>query len=179
LISAYDAYAPRTLLQTWGFASMGFGVGAPLGAKLAAPETPVVAVCGDGGFVMNASAVLTAVEYDIPVVWVVWNNYGYCAIRDQQLGYFGEDRELATSFNDPSGALYSADYALMARSMGALGATVERPADFAPQLEAALAAGRPAVLDVRVDRDVRPLATGSWDLPPRPHPMPNFGWGDE
>jgi acetolactate synthase-1/2/3 large subunit len=179
LISAYDAYAPRTLLQTWGFASMGFGVGAPLGAKLAAPETPVVAVCGDGGFVMNASAVLTAVEHDIPVVWVVWNNYGYCAIRDQQLGYFGEDRELATSFNDSSGALYSADYALMARSMGALGATVERPADFAPQLEAALAAGRPAVLDVRVDRDVRPLATGSWDLPPRPHPMPNFGWGDE
>jgi acetolactate synthase-1/2/3 large subunit len=150
-----------------------------LGAKLAAPDRPVVAVCGDGGFVMNASAVLTAVEYDIPVVWVVWNNFGYCAIRDQQLGYFGGDRELATSFTDPSGALYSADYAMMARSMGALGATVERPQDFAPQLEAAIASGKPAVLDVRIDREVRPLATGSWDLPPRPHPMPNFGWGDE
>ncbi len=179
LISEYDAHRPRTLVQTWGFASMGFGVAGPLGAKLAAPHSPVVAVCGDGGFVMNASAVLTAVEYDIPVVWVVWNNFGYCAIRDQQLGYFGGDRELATSFTDSSGALYSADYAMMARSMGALGATVERPQDFAPQLEAAIASGRPAVLDVRIDREVRPLATGSWDLPPRPHPMPNFGWGDE
>lgn len=179
LVSAYDAFAPRTLIQTWGFASMGFGVGGPLGAKLAARDRPVVAVCGDGGFAMNASAVLTAVEYDIPVVWVVWNNYGYCAIRDQQLGYFGDDRELATSFVDASGTPYSADYAMMARSMGALGTTVERPADFAPQLEAAIASGRPAVLDVRIDRDVRPLATGSWDLPPRPHPLPNFGWGDE
>ncbi|HEY4439893.1 MAG TPA: thiamine pyrophosphate-binding protein [Candidatus Elarobacter sp.] len=179
LISAYDAHRSKTLVQTWGFASMGFGVAAPLGAKLAARDTPVVAVVGDGGFVMNASAVLTAVEYDIPVVWVVWNNVGYCAIRDQQLGYFGNDRELAVSFTDASGALYSADYAMMARSMGALGVTVERAADFAPQLEAAIASGRPAVLDVRIDRDVRPLATGSWDLPPRPHPLPNFGWEEE
>ncbi|HEX3550632.1 MAG TPA: thiamine pyrophosphate-binding protein [Candidatus Elarobacter sp.] len=178
LVSEYDAHAPRTLVQTWGFASMGFGIGGPLGAKLAAPDRPVIGVCGDGGFAMHASAVLTAVEYDIPVVWVVWNNYGYCAIRDQQLGYFG-DRELATSFLDARGALVSADYAMMARSIGALGVTVERPADFAPQLEAAIASGRPAVIDVRVDRDTKPLATGSWDLPPRPHPMPNFGWGDE
>ncbi|MDB5042842.1 MAG: Acetolactate synthase large subunit [Candidatus Eremiobacteraeota bacterium] len=179
LISEYDAYQARTLHQTWGFASMGFGIAAPLGAKLAAPDKPVVSVCGDGGFVMNASAVLTAVEYGIPVVWVVWNNLGYCAIRDQQLGYFGNDRELATSFTDTNGALFSADYAMMARSMGAEGATVERPQDFAPRLEAALRSGRPTVLDVRVDRDIRPLSTGSWDLPPRPHPMPDFGWGDE
>jgi acetolactate synthase-1/2/3 large subunit len=179
LIAEYEARKPRTFLQTWGFASMGFGVAGALGAKLAAPEKPVIAVCGDGGFAMNASAVLTAVEYDIPAVWLVWNNYGYCAIRDQQLGYFGRDRELATSFIRPDGALFSADYAMMARSMGACGARIDKPADLAPQLEAAIASGRPTVLDVRIDREVRPLATGSWDLPPVPHPLPNFGWGED
>ena len=179
LVAEYEARRSRTFLQTWGFASMGFGVAGALGAKLAAPDHPVVAVCGDGGFAMNSSAVLTAVEYDIPVVWLVWNNYGYCAIRDQQLGYFGKNRELATSFTDKRGTLFSADYAMMARSMGAVGETVEKPSDLAPQLEAAIASGRPTVLDVRIDREVRPLATGSWDLPPIPHPMPNFGWGED
>jgi acetolactate synthase-1/2/3 large subunit len=179
LVSQYEAWKTRTFLQTWGFASMGFAVAGALGARLAAPERPVVSLCGDGAFMMNASAVLTAVEYQIPVVWLVWNNFGYCAIRDQQSGYFGKNREIATSFNDVNGNLYSADYAMMARSMGAVGETVEKPADLAPRLEAAIASGRPTVLDVRIDREIRPLATGSWDLPPIPHPMPNFGWGED
>jgi acetolactate synthase-1/2/3 large subunit len=177
LVAEYEAWQPRTFLQTWGFASMGFAVAGCIGAKLAAPERPVVALCGDGAFMMNASAVLTAVEYQIPVVWVVWNNFGYCSIRDQQRGYFGKDREIAVSFTDSSGKLFSANFAMMARSMGADGHTVEKPADLAPQLEAAIRSGRPTVLDVRIDRDIRPLATGSWDLPPIPHPLPNFGWG--
>jgi acetolactate synthase-1/2/3 large subunit len=179
LVCEYEAWKTRTFLQTWGFASMGFAVAGALGAKLAAPEQPVVSLCGDGAFMMNSSAVLTAVEYNIPVVWMVWNNFGYCAIRDQQRGYFGKDREIATSFTDTQGNLFSADYAMMARSMGAHGITIEKPADLAPQLEAAIASGRPTVLDVRIDREVRPLATGSWDLPPLPHPMPNFGWGED
>jgi acetolactate synthase-1/2/3 large subunit len=179
MVAEYDAWAPRTLVQTWGYASMGFGVAGPLGAKLAAPERPVLTVCGDGGFVMNASAVLTAVEHEIPVVWVVWNNGGYSVIRDQQLGYFGKGRELATMFRDASGRPLSADYAGMARSMGAAGWLVEKPADLAGQIEAAIASNRPTVLDVRVDPDIRPLATGSWDLPPLPHPLPNFGWQED
>jgi len=179
LVSEYEAWKTRTFLQTWGFASMGFAVAGALGAKLAAPHQPVVSLCGDGAFMMNASAVLTAVEYQIPVVWLVWNNFGYCAIRDQQRGYFGKDREIATSFTDVSGNLFFADYAMMARSVGAEGQTVEKPADLAPRLEAAIASGRPTVIDVRIDREVRPLATGSWDLPPIPHPMPNFGWGED
>jgi acetolactate synthase-1/2/3 large subunit len=179
LVAEWEAWKTRTFLQTWGFASMGFAVAGALGAKLAAPDKPVVSLCGDGAFMMNASAVLTAVEYEIPVVWLVWNNFGYCAIRDQQRGYFGSDREIATSFTDVNGKLYSADYAMMARSMGAVGETVEKPGDLAPRLEAAIASGRPTVLDVRIDREIRPLATGSWDLPPIPHPMPNFGWGED
>ena len=79
-------------------------------------------------------------------------------------------------FRGKHGGLVSADYAAMARSMGADGFTIEKPADLAGQLEAAMASNRPTVLDVRVDPDVRPLATGSWDLPPLPPPLPNFGW---
>ena len=176
IVAEYEARKPRTLVQTWGYASMGFGVAGPLGAKLAAPDRPVVTVCGDGGFAMNSSAVLTAVEHDIAVVWVVWNNGGFSVIRDQQLGYFGKDRELATMFRGKEGRPFSADYAMMARSMGADGVLVEKPADLAGQLEAAIASNRPTVLDVRVDPDIRPLATGSWDLPPLPYPLPNFGW---
>jgi acetolactate synthase I/II/III large subunit len=179
LVAEWEASPTQTFLQSWGFASMGFGVAGALGAKLAAPDRPVLAVCGDGCFAMNSSAVLTAVEYDIPVVWLIWNNLGYCSIRDQQMGYFGKDRELATSFNDSTGKLFSADYAMMARSMGAAGILVEKPGDLAPQLEAAIASRRPTVLDVRIDREVHPISTGSWDLPPIPHPLPSFGWGKD
>jgi acetolactate synthase-1/2/3 large subunit len=179
LVAEWEARKARTFLQTWGFASMGFGVAGGLGAKLAAPDRPVVSVCGDGGFAMWPSAVLTAVEYNIPQIWLVWNNYGYVVIRDQQLGFFGKTRELACSFTDPKGQLYTADYAAMARSMGATGITVEKPADLAPQLEAAIASNKPTVLDVRVDREARPLASGSWELPPIPPPLPNFGWGED
>jgi acetolactate synthase-1/2/3 large subunit len=165
------------LLQSWGFAAMGFGVGGALGAQLAAPDQPVVAVCGDGGFLMTANAVATAVEYDLPVVWVVWNNTGYVSIRDQQAGFFGQGREIAVRFRQGgTGDLVSTDFAMLARSMGADGVTVERPSDLRDQISAAIAAHRPTVLDVRVDADVFPPATGSWDLPPLTAPLPNYGW---
>jgi len=67
---------------------MGFATSGILGAKLAAPDRPRVAVVGDGSFLMTPHALATAVEYDIPVVWVVWNNQGYCSIRDIQHGMF-------------------------------------------------------------------------------------------
>lgn len=176
IVQNWQAYMPRTVLQSWGFASMGFGVCGVLGAKLAAPERPAVAVVGDGGFLMMPNIVATAVEHDIPAVWLVWNNQGYVSIRDQQLGYFGSDRELATSFRkERSGELFSPDFAPMARAMGAEGALVERPQDLRPLLDDALRSNRPYVLDVRVDREARPLATASWDLPPLPHPEPDFG----
>lgn len=179
LVQNWEVRAPRTLLQSWGFASMGFGVAGGLGARLAAPETPVVSVVGDGGFLMFPSAVATAVEYGLPAVWLVWNNGGYISIRDQQRGYFGAGRQLATSFADPQGKPYSADFAAMARAMGADGVRVSRPGDLAGAIEAALASARPTVLDVTVDADAAPLATATWDLPPLPHPEPGFGWPDD
>lgn len=177
LVEQWTTYRPQSLLQSWGFASMGFGVAGVLGAKLAAPERPVVAVVGDGGFLMFNNAVATAVEYDIPVVWVIWNNLGYVSIRDQQAGFFGQGRELAVRFRkDATGEFLSPDYVALARSMGAEAALVTRPGDVRGQVAAAIESNRPTVVEVKVDADVRPPATGSWDLPPLPAPRPNFGW---
>ncbi len=180
LVAEYLASQSKGLLQSWGFASMGFAVAGVLGAKLAAPDRPAVSVSGDAGFLMLPSVVATAVEYGIPAVWIVWNNFGYNSIREQQMGYFGAGRELVTSFREEStGRLLSPDFAAMARSMGAWGALVERPQDLGEQLRQAIDSGRPAVLDVRVDRDARMPSTASWDLPPLPHPEPSFGWGED
>ncbi|MBI4506949.1 MAG: thiamine pyrophosphate-binding protein [Chloroflexi bacterium] len=174
LVQELEVRRPRTLLQSWGFGGMGFAVCGVLGAKLATPDRPTVAVSGDGGFLMAPHVLATAVEYDLPAVWVVWNNYGFVSIRDLQLGFFG-GRELATSFAyDKSGQLYSPDFAALARSFGAEGWRVERPDDIAPTLEAALACGRPALVEVLVDREVRPRATGGWELPPLPPALPTF-----
>ena len=153
---------------------MGFGVAGALGAKLAAPSRSVVAVVGDGGFLMFPSVVSTAVEYGIPVVWLVWNNRGYLSIRDIQRAYFGAGREFATEFLNPDGSPYSPDFAAMARSMGADAATVEKPAELPDALAAAVGSGRPWVLDVAVSGDEVPVASGAWDLPPLRIPMPRL-----
>jgi acetolactate synthase-1/2/3 large subunit len=164
-------------LQAWGFAAMGFGVGGVIGAKLAAPEQPAITVCGDGGFLMHANAVATAVEYGLPAVWLVWNNSGYGSIRGQQATFFGAEREIATRFRmESTGELYSTDIAGIAVAMGAEGRRIDRPQDVAPALEAAFASGRPTVLDVRVDSTLGAPATGSWDLPPLAGPVPDYGW---
>jgi acetolactate synthase-1/2/3 large subunit len=156
---------------------MGFGVGGVLGAKLAAPGSPAVTVCGDGCFLMHANAVATAVEYDIPAVWVVWNNTGYGSIRGQQATFFGADREIATQFRrSATGELYSTDISAIARAMGADGARIDSPDEVADAVEAAIKSDRPTVLDVRVDSTTPAPATGSWDLPPLAGPVPDYGW---
>ncbi len=171
----WEARRPRTMLNTWGFSGMGFGPSAILGAKLAAPDRPCVAICGDGGFTMVPHVLCTAVEYDIPVVWVVWNNFAWAAIRDLQYAYFG-GREIGTAFrrggnNEP----YNPDFAAWARAAGVAGWTVTRSQNFAEVLATAVASGRPALIDVHVDAEVRPPGTGAWQLPPIPPKEPVFG----
>jgi acetolactate synthase I/II/III large subunit len=179
IVQDWPPGGPGTLLQSWGFASMCFAVAGVLGARLAAPETQAVAVVGDGGFLMLPSVVATAVEYGLPAIWLVWNNGGYISIRDQQRGYFGAGRELATSFTyAATGAPYSADYAAMARSMGAQGLRVETAGDLGPALKTALGSGLPTVIDVPVAADAAQPSAATWDLPPLPHPEPSFGWPD-
>lgn len=171
----WEARRPRTMLNTWGFSGMGFGPSAILGAKLAAPERVCVSVCGDGGFSMVPHVLCTAVEHEIPVVWVVWNNFAWAAIRDLQYAYFG-GREIGTAFrrganNEP----YNPDFAAWARAAGVDGFTVTRSQDFAELLAAAVASGRPALIDVHVDAEIRPPGTGAWALPPIPPKEPVFG----
>lgn len=175
LVQQLDVTRDMQFLQAWGFAAMGFGVAGALGAQFAAPGRPVVAVCGDGGMVMTANAIATAAEYELPVTWVVWNNSGYGSIYGQQAGFFGQGREIATRFRrHGDGELMSTDFAMMARSMGADGVTVERPQDLREHLADAVRSSRPTLLDVRVDALISPPATGSWDLPPLPAPDPNY-----
>jgi acetolactate synthase-1/2/3 large subunit len=174
VVQLWKSRRPRHLLQSWGFAAMGYATSGILGAKLAKPDSPAVAVVGDGSFLMTPHILATAVEYDIPAVWVVWNNYGYCSIRDLQLGLF-KTGELATSFTkDRTGALHTPDFAMLARSFGVEGARVERPGDLEGAIESAIRANKPYLVEVVVDREIRPVGTGTWVLPPLPHPEPNF-----
>ncbi len=171
----WKARRPQTMLNTWGYSGMGFGPSSILGAKLAAPDRPCVSICGDGGFTMVPHVLCTAVEYDIPVVWVVWNNFAWGAIRDLQYGYF-DGREIGTAFyHGPDRKPYNPDFAAWARAAGVEGMTVTRSQDFAATLERAVALNKPCLIDVHVDADVRPPSTGAWQLPPLQHKEPVFG----
>ena len=171
----WKARRPQTMLNSWGFSGMGFGAAGALGAKLAAPDRPVVAVTGDGCFTMVPHVLCTAVEYNIPVVWVIWNNFGWVSIRDIQLGMFG-GREHGTMFHQGANKKpYNPDFAAWAKATGVDALTVSKSEDFAGALEHAIRANKPFVLDVHVDAEVRPPSTGAWQLPPTPHKEPVFG----
>ena len=156
---------PDSLIGSMGFGPMGFGVAGVLGAKLAAPDRPAVAVCGDGAFFMHANVLGTAVEYDIPAIWVVWNNYAYGSIRGLQRGYL-DNRELATDFHHPgSGEPYNPDFAAMARSAGVEGVSIDRPGDLGDAIRAGIASGKPYLIDANIGGDLNPPGAGVWELP--------------
>ena len=166
---------PTSLIGSMGFGPMGFGVAGVLGAKFAAPDRPCVSVCGDGAFFMHASVLGTAVEYDLPVVWVVWNNYAYASIRGLQRGYLG-GRELATDFKHPhTGAPYNPDFAAMARSAGVAGVSVNRASDLADAVKMAVAANKPYLIDANIGADKNPGGAGVWELPGLGQSQPAFG----
>jgi acetolactate synthase-1/2/3 large subunit len=115
------------------------------------------------------------VEYDLPVVWVVWNNYAYASIRGLQRGYL-EGRELATDFRHPdTGAPYSPDFAAMARSAGVEGVSVDRPSDLADAVRVGVAAGKPYLIDANIGADANPAGAGVWELPGLGQSRPGIG----
>jgi acetolactate synthase-1/2/3 large subunit len=174
-IQQWQALQPYTHQVAGGMNAMGWAPAAPLGAKLADPSRPCVCVCGDGSFIMVPHVVATAVEYSIPVVWLVLNDYSWGAIKGLQDAYF-DGKEIATSFEvHKEGELYNPDFALWAKACGADGEQVKDPAGLAPALERAVQSGRPYVLDVIVDRDEGLPFTGSWAMPPVPIGKPAFG----
>ena len=183
VVQFMDAYKPQTLLHSWGSASMGFAMCGALGAKIAAPDKPVVSVVGDGGFTMWMGALCTAVEYAIPVVWVVWNNYSFLAIRDLQRAYFGK-RELATSFSqecfndrclkDPKKNPYNPDFVAVAKAHGMDGISVDRPDELGPAIEHAIHSNRPYIVEIKVDTEAGGPSIGTWKFQPFAPPEPNF-----
>lgn len=156
---------PDSLIGSMGFGPMGFGVAGVLGAKLAAPDRPCVSVCGDGAFYMYPNVLSTAVEYNIPAVWVVWNNFAYASIRGLQRGYLG-GRELATDFRHAeTGEPYNPDFAAMARSAGVEAVTIDRAADLGDAIRAGIATNRPYLIDAFIGADQNPGGAGVWELP--------------
>ena len=165
LLSFCKPKRPDSLIGSMGFGPMGFGVAGVMGAKFAAPDRPCVSVCGDGAFFMHANVLGTAVEYNLPVVWVVWNNYAYASIRGLQRGYLG-GRELATDFHDPkTGERYNPDFAAMARSCGVEGVRVDRAGDLGEAIRKGIAANKPYLIDVDIAADINPSGAGVWELP--------------
>jgi acetolactate synthase I/II/III large subunit len=125
--------------------SMGYGVPAAVAMQRLYPGRRVVAVSGDGDFLMNGQEFATAVQYDLPIVVLVCDNASYGTIRmHQERDYPG--RVVATDLKNP-------DFAAYARAFGGFGATVERTADFGPAFEAAVASGLPSILHVKFDTD--------------------------
>jgi len=175
LIQYCQPKRPDSLIGSMGFGPMGFGVGGVLGAKLAAPHRPCVSVCGDGAFLMHASVLATAVEYNIPVVWVVWNNYAYASIRGLQRGYLG-GRELVTDFRYPhNGMPYSPDYAAMARSCGVEAVSINRAGDLGDAIKKGIAANKPYLIDAHVSAEENPKGAGVWELPGLGYNLPAIG----
>jgi acetolactate synthase-1/2/3 large subunit len=133
---------PNTCIISNGFATMGIAVPGAVAAKLLFPQRRVVAVTGDGGFLMNSQELETAVRLGLPVVILVWRDNGYGVIRWKQMLRFG--RTSSVDFGNP-------DLLAYAKSFGAAGFRVTEPSELRPILTEALTCGQPAVIDCPVD----------------------------
>ena len=156
----FPVLTPGTIFTPGGYATMGFGAPAALGAKLACPERVVVALVGDGGFGQNPAFLATAVESDIPVVWVVMNNYAFGTIAGLEMAHYG------TAFGcvfRKDGEPYSPDFAAVARAYGAQGEQIRAAEDFKPALERAVRSGKPFVIDVAMMNEPVPTG-GHWNI---------------
>jgi acetolactate synthase-1/2/3 large subunit len=127
-----------------GFGSMGSGIGAAIGMKVARPDTTVIGLCGDGGMAMHAGEILTCVENEIGVIFAVFNNGAWGMIDQGFRAVYGR--------LPPSMPSRIADVAAVARGFGAVGHVVRDSAELAPSRLRALARSkRPVVLDIRID----------------------------
>jgi len=156
----FPIYEPGSIFTPGGYATMGFGAPAALGAKLARPDRVVVALVGDGGFGQNPALLATAFEQDIAVVWVIMNNYAYGTIAGLEKAHFGTT--YGTVF-EKDGKPYSPDYAAIAKAYGIDGVKIESAAQFKPALERAIKSNRACVIDVVMQNEPVPTA-GHWNI---------------
>jgi len=138
----YHCDRPNTCIISNGFAAMGIAIPGALAAKLVHPEQKVVAVTGDGGFMMNCQELETALRVNTPFVTLIFNDNGYGLIEWKQINQFGHSTSI--KFGNP-------DFVKFAESMGLKGYRVESAADLIPTLKEALAQDVPAVIDCPVD----------------------------
>jgi len=160
----FPFYEPKTNLTSGGFSTMGWAYPAALGAKLATPEKQVVAVVGDGDFMMTMQEMATAMEYGINVVVILLNNYGWYSIRDLQMAEFGEDRAIGVDWDDSK----SPDFVKIAEGFGLHAESVEKPDDIHAAIKRAFEHGGPALVEVKVARDFPnsgSTVVGWWDVP--------------
>ena len=142
----YKYSKPRTLLTSGGLGTMGYGLGAAMGAKIAKPEKTVVNVAGDGCFRMNLNELATASRYNIPIVEVVINNHVLGMVRQWQTLFYG-GRYSATVLND------KVDFVKVAEGLGCKAIRITKKEEVGPALEEAIAYGGPVVLDCQIDQD--------------------------
>ena len=158
----FDILTPGSILTPGGFATMGFGPPAAIGAKLAAPDRVVISLVGDGGFGQNPSMLATAVELDLGIVWLVMNNNAFGTIAGLQKAHYG--LTYGTTFPGSAGnPLHGPDYASIAQGYGAQGVRINAAEELLPALEAAIASGKPTVLDVPMINNPTPT-TGHWNI---------------
>ena len=142
----YKFTKPRTLLTSGGLGTMGYGLGASIGAKMGRPEKTVVNIAGDGCFRMNMNEVATAARYNIPIIQVVLNNHVLGMVRQWQDLFYGQ-RYSATVLND------AVDFVKLSEAMGAKAVRATTREEFADAFEFALNAGGPVVIDCQIDSD--------------------------
>jgi acetolactate synthase-1/2/3 large subunit len=133
-------YEPRTFIHAAELCSIGCGLPLALGAKVAAPARAVVALCGDGGFLLNAGELATAVQERLAVIAIVFNDAAYTAVKNDQRRRFGA-RYIATDLVPP-------DYVALARAFGAHGVRAADPTALHDALVAAQRHGGPTLIEV-------------------------------
>ena len=158
----FDILSPGSILTPGGFATMGFGPPAAIGAKLAAPDRVVISLVGDGGFGQNPAMLATAVELNLGIVWLVMNNNAFGTIAGLQKAHYG--LTYGTTFpGSPDAPENGPDYPQIARAYGAEGVRINAAEELLPALKAAIASGRPTVLDVPMINNPTPT-TGHWNI---------------
>jgi acetolactate synthase I/II/III large subunit len=156
----FPIYEPGSILIPGGYATMGFGGAAAIGAKIAQPGQVVVALIGDGGFGQNPSLLATAYQENVAVVWVIMNNDAFGTIAGLEKAHF--DTTFGTVFQK-NGKSTSPDYAAIARAYGVEGVKIESAAQFKPALENAIKANKPVVIDVAMINNPVPT-DGHWNI---------------
>ena len=142
----YKFYKPRTFISSCGLGTMGFGMGASIGAQVANPKAVVFNIAGDGSFGMDCNEFATAVNFKIPVKVIVMNNNALGMVRQWQ-SLFYECRYAETTLNRAT------DFVKLAEAFGGTGFRVEKPEELQEVLEKALATDGPVIIDYKIDSD--------------------------